>query len=141
MKQLEGRTAFVTGGGSGIGLSMARAFGEAGMNVVLADIDSKAIEAALGDLHERQVKAFGVECDVASRTSVERAAQETLDQYGKVHVVCSVGVDLDLMSYVSDVQRMTDHEVLVVLPRRDRVPITEELLGLLRRPIRIHAID
>ena len=39
MKEFRGRTAFVTGGASGIGLGMARAFGRAGMNVVLADID------------------------------------------------------------------------------------------------------
>lgn len=89
MKQLEGRTAFVTGGASGIGLSMARSFGRAGMNVVVADIDPDAIKVALADLHARQVKAIGVECDVASRASVERAAQEALDEYGKVHVVCN----------------------------------------------------
>lgn len=39
MKDLSGKTAFVTGGASGIGLSMARAFGRAGMNVMLADIN------------------------------------------------------------------------------------------------------
>ncbi|MBN4051716.1 SDR family NAD(P)-dependent oxidoreductase [Parvibaculum lavamentivorans] len=89
MKHLEGRTAFVTGGASGIGLSMARSFGRAGMNVVVADIDPEAIKVALADLHARQVKAIGVECDVASRASVERAAQEALDEYGKVHVVCN----------------------------------------------------
>lgn len=89
MKRLEGRTAFVTGGASGIGLSMARSFGRAGMNVVVADIDGAAIEVALAELHQRQVKAIGVECDVASRGSVERAAQEMLGQYGKVHVVCN----------------------------------------------------
>lgn len=89
MKQLEGRTAFVTGGGSGIGLSMARSFGRAGMNVVLADIDEVALEAALADLHARQIKAIGVKCDVASRASIENAAAEAVKEFGKVHVVCN----------------------------------------------------
>ena len=41
MQDFRGKTAFITGGASGIGLGMARAFGHAGMNVVLADIDEK----------------------------------------------------------------------------------------------------
>ncbi|MEQ9519490.1 MAG: SDR family NAD(P)-dependent oxidoreductase [Parvibaculum sp.] len=89
MENLTGRTAFVTGGGSGIGLSMARSFGQAGMNVVLADIDKVALAAGLDDLKSRQISAIGVECDVASRASVEAAAQTALEAFGKVHVVCN----------------------------------------------------
>ena len=89
MKKLEGQTAFVTGGGSGIGLSMARSFGRAGMNVVLADIDEGALEVALADLQKRQIKAIAVKCDVASRSSVEDAAAKALEAFGKVHVVCN----------------------------------------------------
>jgi NAD(P)-dependent dehydrogenase (short-subunit alcohol dehydrogenase family) len=89
MKDLSGKTAFVTGGVSGIGLSMARAFGAAGMNVMLADINEEDLAAAVTELNERQVKAAGVRCDVAERQSVERAAKETVDRFGKVHVVCN----------------------------------------------------
>lgn len=89
MKQVEGRTAFITGGASGIGLSMARSFGRAGMNVVLADIDPDALETALADLHQRQIKAIGVECDVVSRQSVQEAAKKAVAEFGKVHVVCN----------------------------------------------------
>src|ERR1700761_8384683 len=56
MKDFRGKTAFITGGASGIGLSMARAFGHAGMNVVLADIDEKAAKAAADHLAWGQVK-------------------------------------------------------------------------------------
>ncbi len=89
MKDLSGKTAFVTGGASGIGLSMARAFGAAGMNVMLADISEDDLGVALKDLRERQIKAEGVRCDVAERASVEQAAKATLDAFGKVHVVCN----------------------------------------------------
>ena len=89
MKDLSGKTAFVTGGASGIGLSMARAFGAAGMNVMLADINEDDLAAAVTELNERQVKAAGVRCDVTERQSVERAAKETVDRFGKVHVVCN----------------------------------------------------
>lgn len=89
MEQLEGKTAFVTGGASGIGLAMARAFGAAGMNVMIADIEDEPREAALIDLRERQIKAEGAHCDVGDRASVEAAAQATVDAFGKVHVVCN----------------------------------------------------
>jgi len=54
MRDLDGKTAFVTGGASGIGLAMGRAFAEAGMRVMLADIEAKPLEQAVatfkGDL-------------------------------------------------------------------------------------------
>jgi NAD(P)-dependent dehydrogenase (short-subunit alcohol dehydrogenase family) len=50
MHQLAGKTAFVTGGASGIGLALGRAFAEAGMKVMLAGIEPGALEAILGIL-------------------------------------------------------------------------------------------
>ena len=47
MHELAGKTAFVTGGASGIGLALGRAFAEAGMKVVLADIEADALAAAV----------------------------------------------------------------------------------------------
>ena len=55
MKDFRGRTAFVTGGASGIGLGMARAFGRVGMNVVLADIDESAAKSAAEKLASEQI--------------------------------------------------------------------------------------
>lgn len=84
-----GKTAFVTGAGSGIGLSMARAFGHAGMNVVIADIDDKAAKAAAEKLSEEQVKAVAVRCDVGERANLRAAALEAVATFGKIHVVCN----------------------------------------------------
>src|ERR1051325_9821005 len=52
MREFKGKTAFVTGGASGIGLAMARAFAEAGMNVLLADVEQSALDQALKDLNQ-----------------------------------------------------------------------------------------
>ncbi|RAV61539.1 short-chain dehydrogenase, partial [Aerococcus urinae] len=82
-------TAFVTGGASGIGFAMAKAFGAAGMNVMLADIEREPLEKAVEDLRQRQVRVEGVHCDVAERRSVEDAAKATIEAFGKVHVVCN----------------------------------------------------
>ena len=47
MRELAGKTAFVTGGASGIGFALGRAFAEAGMKVMLADIEADALAAAV----------------------------------------------------------------------------------------------
>ncbi|WP_340646947.1 SDR family NAD(P)-dependent oxidoreductase [Phenylobacterium sp.] len=89
MRDLNGKTAFITGGASGLGLAMAQAFGEAGMNVMLADIEEAPLLAAVKELEERQIRASGVICDVAVRNAVEAAAAKTIETFGKVHVVCN----------------------------------------------------
>jgi NAD(P)-dependent dehydrogenase (short-subunit alcohol dehydrogenase family) len=89
MKDFRGKTAFVTGGGSGIGYGMARAFGRAGMNVVLADIEDKVAHKAAEMLQRDQIKAIAVHCDVALRGELQRAALEAVAAFGKIHIVCN----------------------------------------------------
>jgi len=89
MDDVRGKTAFITGGASGLGLAMAHAFGEAGMQVMLADIEEAPLAKAVADLEERQVKVSSVICDVGDRKAVEAAAAETIRAFGKVHVVCN----------------------------------------------------
>ena len=89
MRDFAGKTAFVTGGASGIGLAMAKAFAESGMNVMLADVERGALDQALKDLSRYGNHVRGVACDVADPDSVERAAQAAFDAFGNVHVVCN----------------------------------------------------
>jgi NAD(P)-dependent dehydrogenase (short-subunit alcohol dehydrogenase family) len=84
-----GKTAFITGGASGIGLGMARAFGRAGMNVVLADIDDGTAKVSAERLASEQIKAVPLHCDVTDRAGVRAAALEAIAAFGKVHVVCN----------------------------------------------------
>ena len=89
MRDFAGKTAFVTGGASGIGLSMGYAFAEAGMHVMLADIEAKPLEQAVAAFKGNLPEVRGVVCDVRDYAAVERAAQMTLEAFGKVHVVCN----------------------------------------------------
>ncbi|OXE36251.1 MAG: short-chain dehydrogenase [Phenylobacterium zucineum] len=89
MEDLKGKTAFITGGASGLGLAMAHAFGQAGMQVMLADIDEVPLAQAVAQLEGRQIRAAGVLCDVVSRAAIQAAAEKTLEIFGKVHVVCN----------------------------------------------------
>ncbi len=88
MHQLAGKTAFVTGGASGIGLALGRVFAEAGMKVMLADIEAAALDAAVKSF-SRDADVRGVLCDVADPESVERAAKTAFEAYGNVHILCN----------------------------------------------------
>jgi NAD(P)-dependent dehydrogenase (short-subunit alcohol dehydrogenase family) len=89
MREFDGKTAFVTGGASGIGFALGRAFAEAGMKVMLADIEAAALEQAVRSLRELGAGVSGVVCDVTDPASVERAAETTFDAFGNVHLLCN----------------------------------------------------
>lgn len=89
MKDFKGKTAFITGGASGIGFGMAHAFGRAGMNVVVADIDWDVARKAAEMLGKSQIKAVPIHCDVTLRSEVQRAALDAVAAFGKIHVVCN----------------------------------------------------
>ena len=127
MRELAGKTAFVTGGASGIGFALARAFAEAGMNVMLADIETDALAAAVKSLHDFDPRVRGVTCDVADPASVELAAKNSFDAFGNVHIVCNnagvaggSGIDnisVDTWRWVLDVNVMgVLHGVSAFLP-------------------------
>jgi NAD(P)-dependent dehydrogenase (short-subunit alcohol dehydrogenase family) len=85
MQEVEGKTAFVTGGASGIGRGMAQAFAAAGMNVVIADLRADHVERALAELPA----AHAIELDVTDREGFARAADEAERVFGNVHVLCN----------------------------------------------------
>jgi NAD(P)-dependent dehydrogenase (short-subunit alcohol dehydrogenase family) len=89
MRDLAGRTAFVTGGASGIGFALAAAFAQAGMKVMVADVEAAALAAAVARLREVAPHVGGVACDVADAASVAAAAQATFEAFGKVHLLCN----------------------------------------------------
>ena len=89
MKDLRDRVAVVTGGASGIGRGMAARFAEAGMKLVLADVEAPALEAAVAELRRSGVTVLGALCDVSKPASVESLAQQAFDEFGAVHVLCN----------------------------------------------------
>jgi NAD(P)-dependent dehydrogenase (short-subunit alcohol dehydrogenase family) len=89
MRELAGKTAFVTGGASGIGLALGRGFAQAGMKVMLADVEAAALQAAVKSLQEFAPDVRGTLCDVADPASVEHAAKTSFEAFGNVHVVCN----------------------------------------------------
>lgn len=88
MEHLTGKVAFITGGASGIGLGMARAFLEEGMKVALADWSDEHITKAREQLAGSNAAHF-VKTNVADRDSLRAAAEETLGAFGKIHLLCN----------------------------------------------------
>jgi NAD(P)-dependent dehydrogenase (short-subunit alcohol dehydrogenase family) len=91
MEEVAGKTAFVTGGASGIGLGMSEAFVAAEMKVVIADLRPDHIETALQRFDESGLResVHAVELDVTDREGFARAADEAERVFGNVHVLCN----------------------------------------------------
>ncbi|HRK69026.1 MAG TPA: SDR family NAD(P)-dependent oxidoreductase, partial [Hyphomonas sp.] len=87
VKHLEGKTAFVTGAASGIGLGIATALAQAGVKVMLCDIEKAALDAAVAGLKATNADVAGVVADVSLKDNLHRAADETIATFGKVHIL------------------------------------------------------
>jgi len=89
MRELRGKTAVVTGGGSGIGRSLVLAFAREGMNVVIADIELANAEAVAAEAAALGVPTLAVRCDVADRESVAAMAARASNAFGGVQLLCN----------------------------------------------------
>lgn len=86
MQNFEGKTAVVTGAASGIGKALAERAAAAGMNVVLADVDTDGIEAVADAL---DAPTATIRCDVAELDQVEAMAALATERFGGTHVLCN----------------------------------------------------
>jgi NAD(P)-dependent dehydrogenase (short-subunit alcohol dehydrogenase family) len=95
MNSIENKVVFITGGGHGIGLSLGKVFADQGARVVLADIDAPRLITAKASLAESGLAVETIVCDVADAGSVKKAADFTIERFGKVHIVINnAGVSL-----------------------------------------------
>jgi NAD(P)-dependent dehydrogenase (short-subunit alcohol dehydrogenase family) len=88
MQNLPGKTAFITGGASGIGLGIAKALLGAGMNVAIADIRDDHLAAAEAELAGGD-KVLPIKLDVTDRAAFAAAADATEAKFGKIHILCN----------------------------------------------------
>jgi NAD(P)-dependent dehydrogenase (short-subunit alcohol dehydrogenase family) len=87
MTQITGRTAVVTGGGSGIGMGLAKELARQGARVVVADIMADNAERVAEAIRSEGGEAIAVVCDVCDRASI-RSLKETVDAaFGPVQLL------------------------------------------------------
>jgi NAD(P)-dependent dehydrogenase (short-subunit alcohol dehydrogenase family) len=89
LRELEGKVAVVTGAASGIGLAMTRQFVADGMRVVMADVEEPRLVEAASALQGEGADVLAVLTDVTDPDDVRRLADQTIAQYGAVHLVCN----------------------------------------------------
>jgi NAD(P)-dependent dehydrogenase (short-subunit alcohol dehydrogenase family) len=87
MKDLGGKTAFVTGAASGIGLGIATALAQAGVKVMLCDIEDAALAKAVEGLKQTNADVEGIKADVSLKAELKAAAEAVVSRYGKVHIL------------------------------------------------------
>ena len=99
MSKFKGKTAIISGGAEGIGLSIAKALGEQGMNIVLTDINQQNLENAAKELEESGVPVLTARLDVADEEQWKHIAEKASERFGKLHmVVNNAGVGGDSVS-------------------------------------------
>ena len=89
MDRLRDRVAVVTGAASGIGLAMVERFAAEGMKIVMADVETAALDAAAAAVRPKAPAVLTVRVDVSRAEDVERLALETYAAFGATHVVCN----------------------------------------------------
>lgn len=85
--ELEGKTAVITGGASGIGLATAKQLARSGVNLVLGDIEGETLAGAVEGLRTKGAHAIGVTTDVTKEEDVIALRDAALGEFGAVHVV------------------------------------------------------
>jgi NAD(P)-dependent dehydrogenase (short-subunit alcohol dehydrogenase family) len=89
MEEFRDKVAVVTGAASGIGRGLAERFAAEGMKVVLADVEQSALDQADAEMRERGATVLPVRTDVSKPEQMEQLAQQTLEAFGAVHIVCN----------------------------------------------------
>ncbi|MEO3759405.1 SDR family NAD(P)-dependent oxidoreductase [Mycobacterium sp. B14F4] len=84
-----GQVAVVTGGTSGIGFALAAHLVHRGVDVMIADIREDAIPVAVDALSGQPGRVVGVRADVGIEADVDALADETIERFGRVDLVCN----------------------------------------------------
>ena len=87
MIDLQGETAIVTGAAQGFGRAIAERLGNAGANVVVADVQIEKGEQATEELREEGIDSEFVECDVTDPASAEAIVEATVERFGSVEIL------------------------------------------------------
>jgi NAD(P)-dependent dehydrogenase (short-subunit alcohol dehydrogenase family) len=87
---MEGRTVIITGGSGGIGMGCAKAFAQAGANIVIVGVPAEGIAPAVAEIEAMGVQALGIVANVANAADVDVMVKQTIDRFGRIDTLVNV---------------------------------------------------
>jgi NAD(P)-dependent dehydrogenase (short-subunit alcohol dehydrogenase family) len=104
--RLEGQTALITGGGTGMGRAIALAFSREGANVAVAGRRIEKLRDVVGELERSGGRGLGVACDVTNAQDARRAVAQTVERFGHLNIL----VNNAGMLHVSTIEGVPEEE-------------------------------
>jgi meso-butanediol dehydrogenase/(S,S)-butanediol dehydrogenase/diacetyl reductase len=114
-RRLEGQTALITGGGTGIGRAIALAFSREGANVAVAGRRSEKLQSVVREVQEAGGQGLAVAGDVTKAGDTERAVRETVERFGQLNVLVNNAGALHVSSIEGIPEQEWDRLMLVNL--------------------------
>jgi 3-hydroxybutyrate dehydrogenase len=99
-KQLEGKTAFITGSASGIGLEIAKTFAKEGAKVVISDLNTESSERVAAELNNEGYEAISAPCDVTDEEALKNSLNHAYQTFGSIDIL----VNNAGLQYVSPIE-------------------------------------
>jgi 3-hydroxybutyrate dehydrogenase len=121
-KLLEGRTAYVTGSASGIGLEIARAFALEGAKVVISDLNKECSEQVAAKLNEEGFEALAAPCDVTDETAFNNSIERAYETFGSIDIL----VNNAGLQYVSPLEEFPTEKFELLI----KVMLTAPFVGI-----------
>jgi len=87
LKRFAGKSAFVTGAGSGIGRGISLRLAREGAEIAVCDIVEERVRATVAEIEELGRKGIGLVCDVGKEEEIEKAVEESLATFGKIDIL------------------------------------------------------
>jgi NAD(P)-dependent dehydrogenase (short-subunit alcohol dehydrogenase family) len=114
-RRLEGQTALITGGGTGIGRAIALAFSREGANVAVAGRRTEKLQGVVREVQESGGRGLAVACDVTKAGDTERAVKQTAERFGQLNVLVNNAGALHVSSIEGIPEEAWDRVMLVNL--------------------------